>query len=145
MLTMTTYANPSDNRVVSKDITTLSSYSIVLKDDCSERTPIVILSERPSGNYARIEEFGRYYYVVDKTFANGLWEVSLQCDVLMTFGSGIRNLTGIIGRQENVSNAYLEDNALELQNDGFTLFKRFGNGSSTVFAQLANPYFLICQ
>ena len=130
MLTMDTYSNASDPKTVSKNITTISSYSVVLKDDCSERNPVVILSERPAGNYAYISDFGRYYYIVDKTFKGGVWEVTLRCDVLMTFADEIRALDAIIARQENLGNLYLKDDMMANQQNTFITNKKFAGGVS---------------
>lgn len=141
MLTMTTYSNASDPKTVSKNITTISSYSVVLKDDCSERNPVVILSERPAGNYAYISDFGRYYYIVDKTFKGGVWEVTLRCDVLMTFADEIRALDAIIARQENLGNLYLEDNMMITQQNIIT-FQKIFNGNALGYE---TGIFLLCQ
>lgn len=67
----------------------------VLKEDCSIVNPVVKLKQDSiSANitqysYAYIAEFGRYYFVTDKIYVGGLWELHMHCDVLATWRSTI--------------------------------------------------------
>lgn len=69
----------------------------VLKEDCSIINPIVklrqgsISSNITQYSYAYIAEFGRYYFVTDKIYVGGLWELHMHCDVLATWRSTIGN------------------------------------------------------
>ena len=67
----------------------------VLKEDCSIVNPVVKLRQDSISpnisqySYAYIAEFGRYYFVTDKIFVGGLWELHMHCDVLATWRSTI--------------------------------------------------------
>jgi hypothetical protein len=55
----------------------------------------------PSGNYAYILEFDRYYYISDiMSIRNGVWDVSMVCDVLRSFEGSIRNASAILESTE---------------------------------------------
>ena len=52
-------------------------------------------------NYAKIEEFGRFYFVTDIVTLNPtLYEVTMKCDVLMSFAADIYSIEGIVDRAE---------------------------------------------
>lgn len=62
-------------------------------------------------NYCYIDELQRYYYIIDvNAISYNMWELTLKCDVLMTFKEGIRNLVGTVDRQQNKYNGYIPDN-----------------------------------
>lgn len=61
-------------------------------------------------NYAYIPDFGRYYFITDiKAVRNNLWELSLKCDVLMTYRTALNDVPIIAGRAENGYNQMLQD------------------------------------
>lgn len=62
-------------------------------------------------NYCHIDDLNRYYYITDVTAdgRTGRWRLNLKCDVLMTFASGIRSLSGTVDRQQNKYNGYIPD------------------------------------
>ena len=57
-----------------------------------------------------VGDFGRYYYITDiVSVRKGLWEVSLSCDVIMTYRLGIKNAQAFVERNENTNNPYIID------------------------------------
>lgn len=61
-------------------------------------------------NYAHISTFNRWYFITDiHSVRTGLWLVKMHCDVLKTYAEGILKSTGVIARQENSYNLYLDD------------------------------------
>ena len=66
-----------------------------LNEPCSILHPSLRLQDFPAVGqpyfyqYAYIPTFGRYYFVEDWTYQNGLWEVSLTVDVLATYRTSI--------------------------------------------------------
>lgn len=94
-------------------LTQLASYSgAVARVNVSLMNPTLILEESISNiknaNYCYIADFGRYYYIKEKTCdANGIYTLSLAVDVLMSFKNSILNQSGIVSRQANVYNMYL--------------------------------------
>lgn len=78
-----------------------------LRDNSSIITPIIEVGfvGFPTYNYCYIEEFQRYYFIDDIVATNnGLWEVYMTVDVLMSFKSQIYDLKPIIVRNQYILN-----------------------------------------
>ncbi len=108
------YKNNSDNKVVTKDITTLATLHGHLKEGCSVIDPVIFKEDFNPAlvnqlNYAKISEFGRYYYVNNITNQGKLWEISLHVDVISSWQTQLKSLDAVVIRQENLANAYLND------------------------------------
>lgn len=97
-------------------LTIVASYTgAVARANISLRNPVLVLEESitniNSANYCYISEFGRYYYIREKSAdINGLFTLVLACDPLMSFKTGILNLSGIVSKQSNIYNMYLPGN-----------------------------------
>ena len=113
--------NDSDTNVVSKTLATLSTVTGVLKESTSIMNPIIRIegSIPTTCNYMYISTFGRYYYVTDIiSITNDIFEIHAHVDVLQTYGSSIKNCTGIVARQQEKWNLYLDDGSFKTyQND----------------------------
>ena len=108
-MTINFYKNTSDNNVINKNITLISTHNIKLKDECNIMTPSILIHGDISNviNYAYIEKWGRYYYVRDKkSLNNGIYEINLTVDVLMSHKDKILESDGIIYNSENLKNNY---------------------------------------
>lgn len=123
------YYNMSDDRVLNKYIVTGETFSGVLRDSSSVMTPIIRFEK--SGvlryNYAYIPEFERYYSITDKTvYRDGIWDVSFEVDVLMSFRNDISNLNVIVDKQTsaNIGDEYIDDSSLVTEN---VMFQRVYN------------------
>lgn len=84
------YINKSDSRKVYKDITQIGqTKSIQLLEPCSIESPVIIVqmdSNILGSNYAYIAQFGRFYYITDKTIIEGnKCRLNLKSDVLKNF------------------------------------------------------------
>lgn len=127
------YKNTSDNNVLNKNITLISTHNIKLKDECNIMTPSILIHGDISNdiNYAYIEKWGRYYYVRDKkSLNNGIYEINLTVDVLMSFKEKILHLKCIIDKQQDLSNInkYYDDNSLISLSKEFIESYNFNNG-----------------
>ncbi len=74
-----------------------------LRESSSIVSPTIRIyaDEPPLQNYAHIPEFGRYYYVSDVvSVRNNVWDISLVCDVLMTFKEAIRAADAVLEATE---------------------------------------------
>lgn len=118
------YTNNSDDKVVTKNITTLATINGTLREDCSIIDPVITVSDSvvnnaiaAACNYAKIAQFGRYYYVKNIVCKGKFWELHMHVDVLASFQTELKALDAVIARQENKYNLYL--------NDGF--FKTYQN------------------
>ena len=104
------YKNESNNNVLNKKITLISEDNILLKDNVDVYKPIIKI-KKPllnNCNYVYIEDFKRYYYITNKkSINNDVIELSLKCDVLMSFKNDILNSKGLIIKSENLINDYI--------------------------------------
>lgn len=97
--------------------TTLTS--VQLKDSTGIMNPILLINPNnaafstpfvPSGfNYAHIPSFGRYYFVNDWTWRNGLWECSLAVDVLASFKTSIGAMSEYVLRSSSQFETSISD------------------------------------
>lgn len=102
-MNITLYKTKSPNNKVDKVLTDSTSMSGNLRDESNVMTPSIIIQSGNISqyNYAKIQEFGRYYFITSiDSVRNGLWRINLKCDVLMTYSSQIKQLKAIISKQE---------------------------------------------
>ena len=127
------YKNDSNNNVLNKKITLINEYNILLKDNVDVYRPIIKIKTELLNkcNYVFIQDFNRYYYIVNKRSINiEIIELTLECDVLMSFREHILNLKCIIDKQENINlgNKYYDDNSLISLSKEFIESYNFNNG-----------------
>lgn len=135
--TVIAQTNNSENIHIDKDLTTLQTYSGVLRDDCSLIDPVILLeasiSDLAGCNYLTIADFGRSYFVrnIQAVRAN-LTELSCHVDVLSSFAAEIRANTGIVRRAESsgLYNLLLNDGSLAAYQDPYILTEPFPTGFS---------------
>ena len=107
------YKNLSDLNYISKNIIALATVSALLKNETEITSPVVRLNSAmpPAANYCYIPAFERYYYINKQNIIpGGINELSLQCDVLMSFKATILDSTVIAERSTNHCNKSLPDN-----------------------------------
>lgn len=85
--------------------TTMVTVTGTLKEPCSIMNPVVAFQGQPlspnyifSTHYAYIPQFGKYYFVKDWTYIEGLWEAEMEEDVLATWKTHIGDATHYILR-----------------------------------------------
>ena len=111
-MTITLYSNASPPNYVNKTITQVDVLNGTLREACSIVDPVITIERaNPTGfNYAYIQEFSRYYFVTGvSSEVNGIIAIAMHVDVLMTYKSQIMSAKGIVRRQENQFNTYLDD------------------------------------
>lgn len=138
-ITITLYNNESDNNVVDKTLTEIATIEGNIKENCSIITPSILIDLHTNDrsnttvkdgsdpsyasvlkkvNYFYIPNFERYYYKTDVTIIrHGLYMLSGKSDPLTSFATDIKNSKGIVKRQENEWNLYLDDGSLRTYND----------------------------
>lgn len=125
------YRNNSDNRVVNKQLTIIKELNITRKIDKSIFEPIIeIVKDRDMNNcnYVYIEEFNRFYFVVDIMELDGnIYRITMKEDVLTSFKNSILNLTALVERQEFKRNTQIVDNELLSQSNNNFYCKTVGN------------------
>lgn len=123
--------NSSDTNVLNKNTSLLSTVTGTLKNRTSIINPVIqIQGSVPSNcNYMYISQFGRYYYVDDITsISNDIFEISAHVDVLKTYANQIRSCRGIIARQQNNWNLYVDDGAFKTYQNEIILVQNFPQG-----------------
>lgn len=100
------YQNESAQNVVNKTLTNALELKGTLRESCDILTPSIMIENKDNTifnyNYVYIPDFKRYYYINDfKNIINGLYQVNLKVDVLMSFKNDIKNLECVVVRQAN--------------------------------------------
>ena len=112
-MTLTLYKNNSEQNAVTKSLTQIQTMTGTLRNGTSIIDPIILVfdvSDINGVNYLKINEFNRYYFINNiKSVNNNLWELSCHVDVLQSYADEIRAQSGIVERQENYFNLYLND------------------------------------
>lgn len=113
MLTLTLYKNLSPVNKIGKELSDSQNIFFVFKDDSSILNPVLkIKSSLDIGlyNYLYIPELQRYYFINDIRILNdNLWEIYAHVDVLETYKNSILSNTGVVRRQSELFNTYLND------------------------------------
>lgn len=109
---ITLYNNSSEPNKISKHLTPINiALSGSLRNESEIVNPVVLIegniSSLQNANYARIESFGRYYYITEmKSIRNNIVELHLHTDVLMSFD--ISAVSGVVVEAENIGSDYLQ-------------------------------------
>ena len=133
---ITLQRNNSERNKLTKDISEILTVSGELKTETSIIDPVIIiecdLSAVTGCNYISLPAFGRSYFVNNiRSIRTGLVEFSCHVDVLSTFASQIRENTGIVRKQENNWNLYLNDGSFKIYQNPNVLTKAFPSGFTT--------------
>lgn len=133
-MTLEIYQNNSRDNQRTKNITLIASMSGTLRDGSSIIDPVIkIQGSLPyNANYFYIPEFHRYYFVTDCiSIRNNIYELHGHCDVLSSAGGGLNSCRGIVRRQENNWNLYLDDGVFKAYSNPDVVQKAFPSGFST--------------
>ena len=133
-MTLEIYQNNSRDNKRAKNITLIASMSGTLRDGSSIIDPVIkIQGSLPyNANYFYIPEFHRYYFVTDcVAIRNSIYELHGHCDVLSSAGGGLNSCVGIVRRQENNWNLYLDDGVFKAYSNPDVVQKAFPSGFST--------------
>jgi len=128
-MTLNLYKTISEVNKVTKTLTDEISLTGTLRDASSVMNPRIRIEEDNISdyNYAYIPEFGRYYFITNiDSIRNNIWDVSMRCDVLMTYADEIKNNTAVIARNSNLWNLYYQDEQFKILNYETIQTKAFG-------------------
>lgn len=128
--------NNSENIRMDKTIVDVLELNGTLRSECSIINPIILIEGEESkiiqSNYVTIPKFNRSYFIVNVTSVrNNIYEISLHCDVLSSFKNEIRNCDGIIGKNENKYNLYIDDGTFKVYSNPAITTKLFPQGFTT--------------
>lgn len=113
--TLDLYKNQSENNDVQKVITDQRQVDAYSRESVDILNPVVDLQGFTVNdyNYCYIRELGRYYYIEKVVTApNGVVELTMKVDVLMTYISDIRESHGLILKQR-AYNPYYGENEVD--------------------------------
>ena len=127
------YKNSSEKNKIGKSLSSELTLNGNLRDECSITSPSILVEATSlvDYNYCYIPEFKRYYFISDITSVrNNLWRVSLKCDVLESFKSGILNSSCIVDKQSSSgkSNSLFDDGSYINEIDTFNEIAKFQSG-----------------
>ena len=128
-MTIKLYKTPSEVNKVTKVLNDELELTGELRESSSVITPIIKIEDNDltDYNYAYIPDFGRYYFITNITSVrNGLWEVAMRVDVLMTYADEIKANTAVIARNSNLWNLYYQDEQFKILNYETIQTKAFG-------------------
>lgn len=105
------YKTISENIEVVKQLTNETTITGTLHENNKILQPqILVNTDVRDFNYCYIPQFNRYYYITGVTVSKKvLFIVNCEVDVLMSYASGIKNLTAIVERQEHRGNNYYDN------------------------------------
>ena len=120
---------------INKEANTLYELNGVLRDGSSIIDPVILIEDTVGigslnvANYMDIPEFGRKYFIGDiVSLRNGLIQITGHVDVLSSFSGDLLLNKGIVFRQENDWNLYLNDGVLEVYQNPIVATKEFPTG-----------------
>lgn len=88
------YKTDSAPNAINKTLTDAQAVTGTLRERTSMLDPVLWVKQDPrTYSYAQIEQFNRYYFIDSiQSVNNGLWEIRLHVDVLMSYQNQIKAL-----------------------------------------------------
>lgn len=125
--------NQSDARAINKTLSYGAPFEGIPVNEVSSMNPIIRFESEDVMfyNYAYIPELLRYFSVKDRTcYREGIWDITFEIDVLMSFRNDIMALTAVVDKQSNpeIGDEYIDDGSLVADNVCFTTVYEFSNG-----------------
>lgn len=127
------YYNLSDARCINKELVEGETFIGQMRDEVSIMNPTIRFDtdQIMRYNYAYIPELQRYYSIDDITvFRQGVTDVTMSVDVLMSFRRDILNTIAVVDKQAMQENGdeYIDDGSLVTDNVMFTTIVEYDSG-----------------
>ena len=127
------YYNLSDARCINKELVEGETFMGQMRDEVSIMNPTIRFDtdQIMRYNYAYIPELQRYYSIDDITvFRQGVTDVTMSVDVLMSFRRDILNTIAVVDKQAMQENGdeYIDDGSLVTDNVMFTTIREYDSG-----------------
>lgn len=103
------YNTESSANTINKEIDFITDIDVKFKDDVNIFNPTIVLKydDLIDFNYMYINKFKRYYFIETvEVYPNKIYNLTLKCDVLMSFKKDILNSYGNIVNQTNYNKYY---------------------------------------
>jgi len=128
--------NSSPSNAVTKDVTTVATVPIVLREQTSVIDPVFTfegdVSTWSNLNYCYIPAFRRYYFVNNiVSVRNRIFEVSCHVDALMSYAEQIKQHQALVRRQEQQYNLLINDGSIRTYANAHSLTYQFPGGFNT--------------
>ena len=134
-MTIQIMRNNSPNNKIDKDVEIKKEVTGRIKEDTDIINPSFIVKSAGTDfnnvNYLYCVDLERYYFiktVIEKS--GGLLEIVCHEDTLSTFKNGLRKQSGIVSRQEQIYNTYLQDGTFKAYAYPLIQQKSFPSGFS---------------
>lgn len=86
------YTNKSDQNVINKDKTVVSTMKCTFKDNIDILNPVLLIKNYTGGNYCYILDFERYYFIDDVSLLKGgVYQLHCSVDVLQSYATELEN------------------------------------------------------
>lgn len=127
------YNNNSENNVLNKSLSNEYLLTGFLRDSSDIRNPTIKVNTNDNiigYNYCYIPKFNRYYFITDITIVRtGIYDITLKCDVLMSFRNEILESYAIINSTTtDKTNKYLSSDIYKSLVKDFTSVIQFPSG-----------------
>lgn len=134
--------NKSEKNRINKSISLVKELDGTFRDSSSIIDPIITIETThdiiTEINYVTIPQFKRGYFITNiKVERNNIYTIQLHCDVISSFKNEILKCKGIIVKNENEYNLYIDDGTLQTYNNPIILTKEFSGGFSSPHYVLA--------
>lgn len=150
-MNMTLIITNSDRKQLKKSIDKKAEITTMrIKEPCSVIKPIVQIDKSHVDktwaqiNYAYIPDFKRYYFIDNITLLNdGILELELSIDVLMTYAEDLLPLQLEIVRSSSLNSKLYIDPEMPLQANKLLSYKKIGLFPESVGEQTNNYYLTV--
>ena len=125
----------SPNNMLVKEYDIIDGFSGTMRASISALRPVIDVEISNTlgimqANYAYIQEFGKFYFIRNKTnVLNDLWRFELEEDVLMTYQSDILNTNGVVERQKDNYDMYLPDQKIPVDCRKAVSYRKFSGNT----------------
>lgn len=150
-MNITLYTTSSDRKQLRKTLDNKGiTVSAHMKEPCSLMNPVVTIQQASAGsswaqlNYVYIPTFLRYYFIDNITVLNdGLLELSMHVDVLMTYADALSAQQLEIVRSSSLNSKLYIDPEMPLQANKLLSYKKIGVFPESVGANTNNYYLTV--
>lgn len=121
----------SPNNMLLKEYEIIDGFSGTMRASISALRPVIDVEISNTlgimqANYAYIQEFGRFYFIRNKTnVLNNLWRFELEEDVLMSYYGAILETNGVVERQRDNYDMYLPDQKIPVDCRKAVSYRKF--------------------
>lgn len=126
----------SPNNMLVKEYDIIDGFSGTMRASISALKPVIDVEISNTlgvmhANYAYIQEFGKFYFIRNKTnVLNDMWRFELEEDVLMTYYGDILNTNGVVERQRDNYDMYLPDQKIPVDCRKAVSYRKFSSSTT---------------